>query len=113
MTMTQQDVAAAVAEIIRNHVQIGGTDWSRNAGAGDINAEEVSRLVLSALQQRSGAVERERVAQHLCDRFQRNPCGHHVPWDRMSDYGKENWLAEADRLYERAECGVAALKPTA
>ena len=34
-----------IARVIRDRTQIGGTDWQRNAGGADINAEELADLI--------------------------------------------------------------------
>ncbi|MCV0413476.1 MAG: hypothetical protein K5831_01155 [Brevundimonas sp.] len=57
-----------IARIIRDWAQIGGTNWYRNSGEADINAEELADRILAALahppaqgSESGGEVERLRV----------------------------------------------------
>lgn len=54
----------------------------------------------------------ERLARHLLIRFHRGAAGFPVPWERLSDYGKENWTAEAaDALAALSASGPAGWQP--
>jgi hypothetical protein len=44
----------AVASVIRERAQVGGTDWNRFTLAGDINAEELANAILAIIAKGEG-----------------------------------------------------------